>query len=284
MNHTPESQRVTQPKTQSVAETLQRARHLCRWADRQESGCLWIEGIKQFIQAYDARFTFDTVVYSERLQKSSLAEMLVRRLVRSGVPRVRVTPEQFRAFCTATRASGIGAIVRQRWMSLESVNPRQGLCWLIVEQLRSRGNFGTILRTAEATGVSGVICVGPLCDPFDPHVVRASMGGIFHLPLIRTTHTDLARWVTAHQVRLVGLSPGAHTNWTDLPIVSPMGLVIGEERRGLSAEMQALCNTNVRLPMCGRADSLNVGVATSVMLYELVRRAPPSTPTSLVSQ
>src|SRR6187401_1159728 len=99
----------------SISETLFRARQLLRWAHRQETGCLWIEGIRHFVQAYDARYSFDTVIYSQRLQKSSLAEMLVRRLVRAGVRRVRVTPEQFREICTTKRASGIGAIVRQKW-------------------------------------------------------------------------------------------------------------------------------------------------------------------------
>jgi TrmH family RNA methyltransferase len=266
MNHTPHI-------ALSLPETVLLARDLNRWATRDSSGCLWVEGIRQFVQAYDAGFTFDTVIYSPILLKSPLAEMLTRRLGKLGVRRVRVTPEQFRQISTTKRASGIGAIVRQRWTPLESVNPALGLCWVIVEQLRSEGNFGTILRTAEATGVSGLICVGPLCDPFDPAVVRASMGGMFHLPLVRTTHTDLGRWVQNHHLQLIGLSPDATALWTELPKTSPIGLVIGEERRGISDEMRTLCTNMVRLPMTGRVDSLNVGVATGVMLYELVRRA-----------
>lgn len=274
MHHTPET-------SGSISDTLLRVRSLLKRPIRQETECLWIEGIREFIQAYDARFLFDTVVYSQILQKSSLAEMLVRRLVRSGVRRVRVTPEQFREISKTRRASGIGAIVRERWFPLDSLEPDRGLCWLIVEQLRSPGNFGTILRTAEATGVSGIICVGPLCDPFHPAVVRASMGGIFHLPLIRTTYEDLANWIQQHRVNLIGLSPEAKVNWTELPVAGPVGLVIGEERLGLSEEMRTLCNTMVRLPMTGRADSLNVGVATGVMLYELVRRSQPVLPVPL---
>lgn len=265
-----------------VPETLFRARQLLRWAHRQETGCLWIEGIRHFVQAYDAQYSFDTVVYSQRLQKSSLAEMLVRRLVRSGVRRVRVTPEQFRAICTTKRASGIGAIIRQRWVPLETVDPSSGLCWLVVEHLRSRGNLGTVLRTAEATGVGGIIFVGPLCDPYDPVIVRASMGGIFHLPLIRTTPEELVRWVHKHQVQMVGLSPDAKAIWSNVLLTSPIGLVIGEERAGLSDAMRNLCDTMVRLPMAGRADSLNVGVATGVMLYELVRRVQLSTTCAII--
>lgn len=263
--------------TDLIAETFARVRQLLRPAHRQETGCLWIEGIRHFIQAYDARYIFETVIYSQRLQKSSLAEMLVRRLVRSGVRRVRVTPEQYRQICHTPRASGIGAIVQQRWTPLQAAAVGRGLCWLVVEHLRSRGNFGTILRTAEATGVSGIICVGPLCDPFDPVVVRATMGGVFHLPLVRTTHEALQQWLQQHQVRLVGLSPDAKLTWTELPCGTPIALAIGEERHGLSDAMRTLCETRVRLPMTGRADSLNVGVATGVMLYELVRRTCPAT-------
>lgn len=257
--------------TQLIADTFSRVRQLLRPDFRQQTGCLWIEGIRHFIQAYDARYEFETIVYSERLQKSSLAEMLVRRLVRNGVPRVRVSPEQYRRICQTSRASGIGAIVRQRWTPLSNISADSGLCWLVIEQLRSPGNFGTILRTAEATGVGGIICVGPLCDPFHPSVVRATMGGLFHLTLVRTTHAELSEWLQKYQVQMVGLSPDAQLAWTQVPATSPIALAIGEERQGLSDSLRALCHTFVRLPMTGRADSLNVGVATGVMLYELVR-------------
>ena len=127
--------------------------------------------------------------------------------------------------------------------------------------------------TAEATGVGGAIFVGPRCDPFNPTVVRASMGGLFHLPLVRATHEPLGRWARTNKVRLVGLSPEADRLWTELPSFAAVALAIGEERQGLSARLRALCDTTVRLPMTGRADSLNVGVAAGVMMYELVRRA-----------
>ncbi|HEV8290973.1 MAG TPA: RNA methyltransferase, partial [Tepidisphaeraceae bacterium] len=110
------------------------------------------------------------------------------------------------------------------------------------------------------------------CEPFDPAAVRASMGGIFHLQLTRATQRQLRRWAAAHGVLLVGLSPSAQGLWTDLPPHHPMSILIGDERKGLSQEGQDLCHALVRLPMSGRADSLNVGVATGVMLYELVRK------------
>ncbi len=346
----------------AVRRVVGRVKGLGRWEVRRDERCFWIEGVKNFVQACDAGFEFETVVISHVLLKSSMAEMLARRLKAAGVERIKVTPEEFRELRAASaasenegeagtrfgpltptlsrkgrgrkhgdagtriqaphasalpkgarefrktggRASGIGAIVRQRWVTLEELMPREpspqrhpspqrgegecgatplrgeqarrlnggkgDLCWLVVEQIRSPGNLGSILRTAQACGVGGVIFVGPYCDPFDPDVVRASMGGMFHLPLVRTTRTELGRWVKSRGVQCVGLSPDARALWSEFAARRPMALVVGEEREGLSLGLRALCDTFVRLPMADGVDSINVSVATGVMLYELVRR------------
>jgi RNA methyltransferase, TrmH family len=256
----------------SVDRSLARVRSLFRRTVRDSQGLFWIEGIRHFIQAYDARFSFDTVIYSPILLKSSLAEMLIRRLGAESVDRVRIRPEQFRPISKAERASGIGAIVRQQWTPIEHADAARGLCWIVIEDLRSPGNMGTILRTAEAVGAAGVIFIGTLCDPFDPAVLRASMGGLFHLSLVRTTRQGLQTWIQANDVQLVGLSPEAQRLWTDFPASGAIALAVGEERAGLSPELRGMCQTTVRLPMTGRADSLNAGVSAGVMMYELMRR------------
>jgi RNA methyltransferase, TrmH family len=248
-------------------QRLQRSRKA-----RDTSGQFWIEGIRQFIQAFEAGIQFDSIVVSRILLKSHLVEMIIRQLVARDVHCARVSPEQFREISISERASGIGAIVKQHWRPLENSDANSGLCWLVIEHLRSAGNLGTILRTAEATAVGGVIFLSDRCDPFDPAVIRASMGGIFRLQLARANHRQLRRWAAALGVLLVALSPSAQGLWTDLPPHHPMGILVGDERKGLTQEAQDLSHALVRLPMSGRADSLNVGVATGVMLYELVRK------------
>jgi TrmH family RNA methyltransferase len=237
----------------------------------------FIEGIRHFVQAVDAHRPLEAIVISPVLQPSLLVEMLVRRLKRAGTPVFRVTPERFRALSTAERASGIGALVTKHWTPLEELDPTRGLCLLAIEELRSAGNLGTILRTAEACGVGGVLFLGERpghtwCDPFDPAVLRAGMGGVFHLPLVRTTHAALTAWRERHRVTFVGLAPSAAELWTEMPRDRRLCLVLGEERRGLTPELSAQCDVQVRLPMTGRADSLNVGIAAGVALYELMRR------------
>lgn len=263
-----------QSKRTTVEEILKRVRGLSRRDRREVEGCFWIEGIRHFVQAFDSQSSFDTVVYSPVLSKNRLVEILIRRLGQRSVPRVRVTPEQFRSISTTPRASGIGAVLKQRWISGSQAQPRQGLCWLVVEQIRSPGNLGTIIRTAEAIGGSGLIFVGPQPDPFDPAVVRAAMGGLFHLPLLRMSHCQFGAWLDRHSVIAVGMAPNAERLWTDLPNDSPLAICLGDERKGLSDELRSRCHMLVRLPMTGKADSLNVGVAAGVMMYELVRRVP----------
>src|SRR2546421_7501372 len=261
------------PQSERIDRVLDRVRSLQRSRKaRETSSQFWIEGVRQFIQAFEAGIEFETVIVSRKLLKNHLVQMMIDQLLARGVACARISPEQFRSISICQRASGIGAIVKQHWRPLESTDAHHGLCWLIIEHLRSPGNLGTILRTAEATGVGGIIFLSEDCDPFDPAVVRASMGGIFHLQLARATHRQLRRWAAANGVLLVALSPSACGIWTDLPPHRPMGILIGDERIGLSPDAQHMAHALVRLPMCGRADSLNVGVATGVMLYELVRR------------
>jgi len=261
-----------QPSTANIQAALADIRRLSGRSTRDAEGRYWLEGIRHFVQAVDAGRTFDLVMHCPILLKSDLAQMLVRRLGAQGVPRHRVSPEEFRSVCKDARASGVGGIVKHHWTDLSEADPSRGSCWLVIDEIRSPGNLGTILRTAEASGVGGVIFVSSRCDPFSPNVLRASMGGIFHLTLVRTTHEQLRQWAAGRGVRLVGLSPEARHLWTNLPEQGPVALVLGEERQGLTEELRSLCHTTVRLPMTGLADSLNVGVAAGVMMYEFVRR------------
>jgi TrmH family RNA methyltransferase len=255
-----------------VDETIKIVKSLRHRHVRHAKNCFWLEGVRNFIQACDAGYDFETIVISPVLLRSRLAEMLARKLRAKGIAQVRVLPEAFRSISTTDRASGIGAITKQRWLPLKHANPNNGICWLVIEQIRSPGNLGTILRTAEACGVGGVMFIGPESDPFDPTVLRGSMGGVFHVPLVRTTYASFFAWAQRHDVQLVGLAPEAKRLWTKLPASHNIALVLGEERGGLSPPLRAACQTMVCLPMTGRADSLNVSVATGIVLYELVRR------------
>jgi TrmH family RNA methyltransferase len=248
---------------------LRQLRQIRRFRDSTRT--FVIEGIRQFVQAHEAQFEFEKLFISPVLLQQGLAKKLARQLSAQGTRKVILTPEQFRSISTLERASGIIAIVKQRWTPLTAVNLDRGIGWLIVDYIRSPGNLGTILRTAEAVGISGIFFAGDDCDPHDPSVVRASMGGIFHLPMTRTRPKELSIWLAQQNIVTLGLSPHAERLWTNPPPAIRYALALGEERAGLSSALRRLCDTELRLPMTGHADSLNVSVAAGVMMYEMGR-------------
>ncbi len=230
---------------------------------RDRTGLHAIEGVRAVLQ--------DTIIHSRILLRNGRAQRLVRL---AGCRTVDATPEEFRRVSIAERASGIAAIVRQHWRPLEGADPRRGLCWIAVRWLRSPGNLGTILRAAEAAGAAGLICLGRAMDPFDPNVVRASMGSLFHLQFVRAELPAFAAWARRHGCRVIGTSPSAAAAYTEVPVEPPVVVMLGEERGGLTADEKAACTHMARIPIAGRADSLNVAVAAGVMLYEILRRRP----------
>jgi TrmH family RNA methyltransferase len=240
-------------------------------AHRDARRTFFVEGVKNVVQAIENGFAIETLVCSEKLLTVPIARRLVRDRRRSGTPTLVISPEAFREVSTTHRASGVGAIVAQRWSPLHSASPRAGLCWIVLEAVRSAGNLGSLVRTSEAVGGAGFILVGPRIDPFDPTVVRASMGALFRQAFIRTNGRSLRNWLRRHRLRAVGASPDGSAELHRFGFPRPTVLVLGEEREGLSPPQRELCADLVRIPMVGEADSLNLAVAGSLLLYEVYR-------------
>jgi TrmH family RNA methyltransferase len=242
-------------------------------AHRDACRTFFVEGVRNVVHAIESGCPIETLVYSEKLLIVPVARRLVRDRCRSGTPTLHVSPEAFRQVSTTPRASGVGAVVAQRWSPLHSTSPRAGLCWVVLETVRSEGNLGSLIRTSEAIGGAGFILVGPRIDPFSPAVVRASMGALFGQTLIRTNERSLRNWVRRHRCRVIGASPdgSADLHRFDFNDPRPTILVLGEERQGLTPLQRDLCSDLVRIPMVGVADSLNLAVAGSLLLYEVYR-------------
>lgn len=243
-------------------------------AARDASGRFLIEGVRAFVEAHDAGLPLDTVAFSKRLLKNPVAQQVLRRVKRTGVPAVSVSPEQFRAISQLERASGVAAIARMRWTPQARAEPDAGLAWLAVGHVRSPGNLGTLIRTAEAVGAAGVLHLDDRTDPHDFRVIRASMGGFFHQRRVRASHAMLRAWASRGVAIVAAVTPG-HSSavpWHAHDFDRPTVLLLGNERSGLTEAERALATHAVTLPIEGRADSLNLGVAGAVLLYEALRQ------------
>lgn len=260
-----------------VAPTLARIQKLQtdrRYRDRQR--LFVIEGVRNFVEAVDHRFPIETLIYSEKLLTAPIARKFVRQLKRAGIPFARVSPEAFRSISRAERASGIAAILRQRIQTLEHLQPDQFSIWTVLSQVRSPGNFGSLLRTSTAIGASGFILLGPQIDPYEQVVVRATMGALFKQTLVRTNIERFRHWIQTHGLVVIGASPDGVVEYDQVRYLRPTIVLLGNERTGLTDEERSLCQQIVRIPMVGGTDSLNLAVAGSLLLYAVFRRGPSS--------
>ncbi len=238
---------------------------------RDTRGLFFIEGVRNFVQVVDNGFAIERIIFSEKLLTASLARKLVRQCRRSGVIALNVPPEQFRQISHTGRASGVAAIVRQRWASLSDISPEQGLCWVLLETVRSPGNLGTLIRSSNAVGGAGFMFIGDSVDPFAPAVVRSAMGAIYQQTFVRADWPALRRWIDHYKCPVIGATPAGVADMHRFEYPRGPLLFLGEERKGLTMQQKDLCRHFVRIPMERGVDSLNLGVAGSLLMYEIYR-------------
>ena len=238
--------------------------------EREASGLCYIDGVQLVAAAHDHGAEIELLVAAPDLLRSPLARELARRL-RAGIPCLEVTAELFQALAGREDVQGIGAVVRQRWLPLERLAPANR-CLVALDGVQYPGNLGTILRTSEAAGGAGLVLLGNTADPYDPVAVRASTGTIFAQQLARATPAALGAWARRAGALVVGTSPGVRLDYRAPDYRAPLVLAMGSEAHGLSDAARAICDTLVRIPMVGTSDSLNLAVATGLMLYEAFRQ------------
>ena len=153
-------------------------------------------------------------------------------------------------------------------ISLDRIDRSTAKLWLIAENLKDPGNFGTMLRTCDATGAGGVILLDQSCDPFSVEAVRASMGALFSRQVARATGPEFFAWLRQGPAHLVGAAlTDQAVDYRAHAYQAPCFLLMGNEQAGLPADYTAQCDAVVKLPMLGAADSLNVAVCAGVLLY-----------------
>ncbi len=241
--------------------------------ERSQAGLAFIEGIRIVADALRHPGTVESLVVAPELLTSSFAQELVREQQAVGMACLEVTAEVFQGISLKDGPQGIGAIIRQRWEPLERVRlVDDDFCWVALDAVQDPGNLGTILRTCDAVGCTGVILLGHSTDPYDPTALRGSMGAIFSLRLVRASYEAFISWKQQDDYFVVGTSDAANDDYTQAAYHFPLVLLMGSERQGLSPTLRDACDLLVKIPMVGHSDSLNLAVATSVTLYEMFNK------------
>lgn len=239
---------------------------------RDESKTFLAEGLKLVIDALDRGWTIRTLVYAKAGKGKPLVEKVAARTVAAGGLVLEVSEKVMSSITRRENPQMVAAVFEQRWTPLKEIQPKGSETWIALDRVRDPGNLGTIIRTADAAGAAGVILVGDCTDPFSMETVRATMGSMFALPLVKTSPADFLKWKKSVDARLVATHLAGAVDYRTIDYRSkPVILMMGNEQSGLPDELAQAADKLARIPQVGMADSLNLAVATGVMLFEVRR-------------
>jgi TrmH family RNA methyltransferase len=238
---------------------------LGRAKERREAGAFVVEGVRLFEEAVNGNWRFRFVLYDETLSERGKSK--VEGLKSSGVDVEEVLPSVMQSMSETENPQGVLAVVEFTNLPL----PNLPTFILIPDQIRDPGNLGTLLRTAAATGVDAVLIPPDTTDAFAPKVLRAGMGAHFRLPIHSMDWDEIEKVVKSEGLQVLIADMDGQSCWeTDLK--QPVALVIGSEADGASGSARKLADGKISIPMAGDIESLNAGVAGSVLMFEVVRQ------------
>ena len=244
---------------------------------RRESGLFVAEGASILLTAREHGWAPKTLVLGPEAVANAATRSLTAWAQSSQAEILDVAAPVLEKLAAKENPQSVMAVLSQRW--LEAPDPTKAdsayrgrdALWLALEEVRDPGNLGTIIRTADAVGAAGIILVGQTCDPYSREAVRASMGSIFAVPLVRLEQAAFLALAGGWTGDVAGTHLSGKLDYCAASYKAPVLLVMGSEGSGMSEATAAACNKLVRIPMAGRLDSLNLAVATALMLYEIRR-------------
>lgn len=243
---------------------------------RDESDLYLIEGYRELFRAIGAKVHLESVFFCPELFLGENEQALLTQCKRSGATLFQCHEPVFRKISYRDRPDGLLGVARQQHLGLDALAKcldNAPVPFLVVaEAIEKPGNLGTILRCSDAVGVDAVIVCDACTDIFNPNVVRASVGTLFTVPVIECTSDETIPWLKARQVALLAATPQAEKLYTEVDLTIPLAIAVGTEQLGLSDHWMQAADMQVRIPMHGVADSLNVAMATTLLLYEVLRQ------------
>ena len=235
---------------------------------RRASGRFLAEGLRICIEALDAGHAPELLWRTA----ASADHPLVARLEAAAGDVLVTTPDILGKLSGKDNPGSVIGVYREPEWALGDIQRTNSPLWIVAQALRDPGNLGTILRTGDAVGAGGLILVDDCTDPFSVEAVRASMGAIFTQQVVQTDWAQFIEWLRAGPGELIGTSLNTRLDYQAVRYTAPTFILVGNEAQGLPPDYEAACDQLVKMPMLGKADSLNAAVATAVMAYEVINQ------------
>ena len=250
-------------------ETVKRLRSLRDKKHRREEGLFLAEGLRILTEARDSGRLPEIVAFSPEGAKHPLAAEIIAATEAAGGDTIETTADILTKMSGKDNPQMLLGAYRQPETSLERIDRAQASLWIVAQALRDPGNIGTILRTGDAVGAGGLILIDDSADPYSVEAVRASMGAVFTQQIATARWEEFVPWLRAGGGQLVGTSLKATHDYLAVEYARPCFLLIGNEQQGLPAAYESECDLLVKIPMAGRADSLNAAMATAIMAFAI---------------
>jgi TrmH family RNA methyltransferase len=259
---------------------IKAAAALRRRRERERAGLTLVDGARELRRALDAGVIVAEAFVCETLLAGPDARLALDGLRARQVPLVPVSEAVFDKVAFGQRAEGLVAVVRIPSTALGDLVLHEAPLLVVLEAVEKPGNLGAILRSADGAGADAVVVASARTDLFNPNAIRASAGTIFSLPLASGTTAETLDWLATGGLRVVAARVDAARIYSDVDLTGPLALVLGAEADGLSDAWHGPRVEAVRIPMLGRADSLNVSVSAAILLYEARRQRDRSSATA----
>lgn len=239
---------------------------------RRRQGRFLIEGYRALWHMAEQGYPVEEVFACPSLYFGKNEPSLLNQLAASETQVFEVTEEVFLKMAVRGRPEGLLAVAQQHHRRLTEHTPPPNAFYLIAEAVEKPGNLGTLLRSADGAGASGVIVCNPCTDIWHPDVVRGSVGAFFSMPIFECESRAALSWCRQHGIQTLAATPQAETLYTAVDLTGPVAIAVGTEQYGLSDIWLQTADQQVKLPMFGTTNSLNVAVAATLLLYEVVRQ------------
>ena len=247
--------------------TVKRLRSLRDKKARRSEGLFLAEGLRIIAEARDSGRLPEIIAFSSEGAKHPLAAAIIAETEAAGFEAIETTPDILSKMSGKDNPQMLLGAYRQPGTAMENIDRSASPLWIVAQALRDPGNIGTILRTGDAVGAGGLILIDDCADPFSVEAVRASMGALFTQQVAAARWPEFLAWLRSGPGQLVGTSLKASRDYLDATYEKPCFLLIGNEQQGLPPDYEAECDLLVKIPMAGRADSLNAAIAAAVMAF-----------------
>ena len=259
-------ERLTSPSN----PTLKRIRSLREKKYRRQEGLFLAEGLRIVAEALETGVVPELLVFADDAAAHPLVERLAGVCEAAGGQAIETSRDMLHKLTGKDNPQAVLGVFRQTATQLSGLDRSLAPIWIVAQALRDPGNIGTILRTGDAVGAGGLILLDDGADPFSVEAVRASMGALFTQTVVQTGGGSFFDWLRDGPGMLVGASLNTATSYREARYTAPTFVLMGNEQSGLPADYEAQCDALVKLPMRGKADSLNVAVATGILVYEVL--------------